>query len=290
MEGCVLARRTISASRLRSTAALLVCLWASAASAEDTKLRAPCDGKLSLALKHILGDASPPAPLPLAGMVFEKRPSVALFREDVPAAAKVLWAIPANREEYLNVYRLGEEPVSLTSEKIQQLADHGRQYVRAFGSEGRLTGKSAFDDVISQEQVGVVGIIGHNVHGELRFLDGSTASLSELVDRCSANKKVCVFLSCDSNAFIRDGGVGVDRRINAIEARWMAEKLGTFLAKKTKTNAVQLSEFVRQQSKNTKTKFRVVYIAQKGCKATVAGVAIAVVVCYLDDNQCGLTS
>lgn len=277
---------TLKARVLALTAVLTVSL---SARSEEPVLKSPCEGGLRRARDEILGGARS-ASSPLDGKVFADAPeSVKLFSDQYASTVEVLWAIPTSTSEYRKVYNVASGGETKAT-KALQIKRYKKEYQKEFGVKGRLVGRKEFDAALAHDRTSIFAIIGHNENGRFRFLDGATANLNELADSCTAKMKLCVFVSCDSNEFIASKGVGVDRSITATEARWITREIRTFLSKREMVTPNEMVEFVRAQSAKAKTKHRVVYVAQKGCGATSAAVAIALVVCTADDDMCGLES
>jgi hypothetical protein len=148
--------------------------------------------------------------------IVEVLPRVKAPREvRVPAFS----AIPRTVEEFQAVYdRKPTRPELEDLREADKLLEE-TELTNAGLRAGMLLGVEMLQRYLDLPHISDVAVVmGHNVAGNFRFLDGTHAPISELENMIIKRKLRPVFLSCHSQEYLRTPGAGVERTITASEA------------------------------------------------------------------------
>lgn len=135
-----------------------------------------------------------------------------------------LAAIPRGRTEFHNIFGVYPTPREVAQMKltVQMFESAGPQPTAIGSSKG-------FQAVLQSDDHTVIVIVGHNVKGRLMLADGESLDLNEMSEHCAAAAKICVFLSCSSDRYVRRNAVGAARTITFREAHKLTSKVDSLL-------------------------------------------------------------
>lgn len=139
-----------------------------------------------------------------------------LVQPRISGEVTVLDALPHNAGEYERVFG---RPRSAAAQAELEAAQSVLPSAQRFA--GGITFAEALDRTTNQ----IVIVIGHNEGGLLRMPSGHWLELRAAADVCGAYGKLCIFLSCSSNSFVRGSAMGVRRDISVSEAVLRAKEI-----------------------------------------------------------------
>jgi hypothetical protein len=87
---------------------------------------------------------------------------------------------------------------------------------------------------VNAERGAVLLLVGHNVGGAFRALDGSAVALEQLAAAAERNDNLLIAVTCEASLYVRaDGGVGVTRVIQVPEALDVTRVVREYVAGRT---------------------------------------------------------
>ncbi len=133
----------------------------------------------------------------------DKRVKAPDWGNETPRAA-VAWLLPTTKEHYENVYGkhsafTAARESSFSSAKTA--LSEKRIEVASLGT-GSLDAWRSY--IARPEGPRILFIVGHNVDGRLRFLDGHDETLIALTKECYAAGKTCLFVTCEVGSYLQD--------------------------------------------------------------------------------------
>jgi hypothetical protein len=143
-----------------------------------------------------------------------------------------------------------------------------------------------FEARLKQSKASYIILVGHNDGGNFIFNHGSNLLLADMIVTASDQKKRLIVLSCRAKNYVPKGTPATSGEISYPEALVIADKLSKFI--EGRDGATSLSEINSQLTPiegQATQHFRWKYIIVAGCKAAVSGVAIALLVYALSDDQ-----
>jgi hypothetical protein len=110
-------------------------------------------------------------------------------------------------------------------------------------------------------------IAGHNENGKFVFLGGAREEIPILSEDCARAVKVCIFISCKSNDYVKDGAIGVSRDLTLAEGVYITTKIRRWLEEHPNVSIVQVAAFTRSVELRANLRFHVSYFAMAACAA-----------------------
>jgi hypothetical protein len=140
--------------------------------------------------------------------------------------------------------------------------------------------------VLQAKVASFVIIIGHNDHGDLHLLDGSTLLLDDVVRGGRSDQRV-ILISCDSSSFVSGTGTAgtINRKISYGEAFKIARQISAFIT--AASGPISLAEIqgeLDRQVNSTVLTHKVVFFIMKA--ACVGGTAVVVALLIRELDPC----
>jgi hypothetical protein len=166
-------------------------------------------------------------------------------------------------------------------------------YERASGKINSTNAPQYFDIAAAlSSQNNVIVIVGHNSNGLIRTPKGEVVDVHRLADDCLSASKICIFLTCNSSAYLGDLALGLSDRISITDATKAAIEIVSHLqsANFDPNHPVHSSQDILIQqlrlfmsSRSTRV---VVGRRELHGEYVTVGVLSIVVVCQPYDGQC----
>jgi 6-phosphogluconolactonase len=122
--------------------------------------------------------------------------------------------LPTTPEEYRALF--GDD--AIVSEPVEE--ELRRVHLAVRDEERRSISATTFDQKLKETRGFYVAMVGHNEAGQFRFLDGSSKPLLELARSCESLGRMCIFLSCRSEQYLRSesSAIGVAQDLTFVQA------------------------------------------------------------------------
>ena len=246
------------------------------AHAENDGLRNPCVANIIGALGQFGNDNTDH--LYTEGTIFDTPPQAIAHLIQAPhsPANKVLLAIPLDEPEYKSIFRVDglSQADSAQVARARRLADSFR--LRATRT---VRNRAEFDKFLRSTTEKYVIIAGHNENGQFMFFGGEGESLPTLGEDCAKIEKICIFISCKSKDYLKDGSVGVRRDLTLAEGVWIVNEIQRWLSEQQHDVSLnQVAAYIRTVEAQALVKYHVSYFAIGACTAAGTGAAAYLIV------------
>jgi hypothetical protein len=234
--------------------------------AQMPALRDPC-------MANMIGTLGEPDHIYTEGLVFENVPPQLLAFATSPHTTRTytLTAIPLADEEFKAVFKTdfisGDDAAQVS--QARRYADLDK-----LTATDSIRGRPDFQSFMNKADGQFVILAGHNENGKFVFYGGEAVAIPLLAEDCARAVKICVFISCKSKDYVKEGSVGVSRDLTLAEGIWMATKTRQWLAQQQNVSVVQLSAYIRTIELQGSMRFHSSYLVMAAC-ATAGTPAVA---------------
>jgi hypothetical protein len=209
----------------------------------------------------------------------------------LPNTVAVIAVAPVTEADYRSVFGDGNN-----KDQSQGISPAQAQEIKAIRATlksdfGRDAGDRDFNEanyktVLQAKAASFVIVIGHNEHGDLHLLDGSTLLLDDVVRGVRADQRV-ILISCDSSSVVSGKGTAatINRKISYGEAFKIARQISAFIT--AASGLISLAEIqgeLDRQVNSTVLTHKVVYFIMKA--ACVGGTAVVVALLIRELDPC----
>jgi len=208
----------------------------------------------------------------------------------LPNTVATIAVAPVTEADYRSVFGDGR---SKESQGISPAQAQEIKTIRAAlkSNYGRDEGDRDFKEtnyktVLEATAASFVIVIGHNDHGDLHLLNGSTLLLDDVVRGVRSDQRV-ILISCDSSSFVSGKGTAatINRKISYGEAFKIARQISAFIT--TASGPISVAEIqgeLDRQVNATVLTHKVVFFIMKA--ACVGGMAVVVALLIRELDPC----
>jgi hypothetical protein len=165
-----------------------------------------------------------------------------------PVPVSVFASIPVTDAQYAAVYGKATVVTAAAKHDLATAIDRIRALDKnVIDVELGATDRKAFDRLTARAKRRVVLIIGHELEGRFRFLNGSDMSVLDMAAACSAHDAFCVFLLCETETLLAGSpcSAGASCLVSADRASRAVQHVASYAAAAPSITAKAVQDAIR---------------------------------------------